>query len=495
MKRIAFLMAALGAALFIFGGRGRAADGNFPIYFENTKIVVKAETMNQTTYLPLREIIESMGLPYTDALALETLTVRSGASRLIASRNSVLMSLNDQIVSLSNPVLRENNRWLGPIDFFSRGLSRLTGTQFRYRPGTSRIFAGNVEAPELVMNAQGLGPLTRLTIRCTMPINLDLRRDEQNNRATLMIGRAPVDPLRERLDYKDRMVNSIAFDDSDGTPKIVLDLTKETTDITLTSNDNNRLFFVDLKTKPDPKTKPEAITESGAPAPGPAVPGARVDAPQPGRRVRVIVIDPGHGGMDTGVITSALAEKDLTLGLARKLRSALQTQLGATVLLTRDSDIAMDNEARSAVANNNQANLFISLHAGYSPNTLDSSSSVFVMKEDFGESFAPAKAAHDTLFLPWYLGYRTNRQGSARAAKILQEELIKTISGSQFPVRTAPLALLSSVTMPSLLLEIGNLNNPVNAQTLTESEFQNRLVGTIVDAIRRFSQTQQPSAN
>jgi N-acetylmuramoyl-L-alanine amidase len=284
------------------------------------------------------------------------------------------------------------------------------------------------------------------------------------------------------------MVNSIKFDDSDGISKIVLDVTKETADITLNSTDNNRLFFVDLK------TKREAITESGAPA---AVPVPKADLPQPQteHRVRVIVIDPGHGGMDIGAQDPTLAEKDLTLILARKLRAALQTRLGATVLLTRDSDIALDNEARSAVANNNQANLFISLHAGYSPNKLDSSSSVFIMKEGFGESFGPAAAGRDTLFLPWYLGYRTSQQSSARAAKILQEELSKTIPGWQFPVRTAPLALLSSVTMPSLLLEIGNLNNPVNAQTLTDSAFQNRLVSTIVDAVQRFSQTPQPSAN
>jgi N-acetylmuramoyl-L-alanine amidase len=170
-------------------------------------------------------------------------------------------------------------------------------------------------------------------------------------------------------------------------------------------------------------------------------------------------------------------------------------RLGTTVLLTRDSDIALDNEARSAVANNNQANLFVSLHAGYSSNKLDSSSSVYVMKEDFGDSFAPASVSRDRLFLPWYLGYRINRQASARAAKILQGELTKAISGSRFPVRAAPLAVLSSASMPSLLLEVGNLNNAVNAATLMDPGFQNRLAGAIAEAIRIFSETEQSGAN
>jgi N-acetylmuramoyl-L-alanine amidase len=485
--RIVSVVAALAAALFIFGGLSRAADGNLPIYFQNSKLVVKTETINKTTYLPLKEIIEFLGLPYTDALALETLTIRSGNSRLIVTKNSGLISFNDQIVLLPSPVLRENGRWLAPIDFLNQGLSRISGTEFRYRPAASRIFAGDVETPELVMNAQSLGPITRLTIRCGSPINLELRRDDQNDRATLVIDRAPVDPLRERLDHKDRLVKAISFDDADGIPKILIDYTNEVADIKLASADNNRVYFVDLMRKGEPVTE--------APIPTELTTSPRVDATQPERKVRVIVIDPGHGGMDTGARGASVSEKDLTLLLARRLRAALQTRLGATVLLTRDSDVAMDNEARSAVANNNQANLFISLHVGFSANKTDSGSSVFVMKEDFGDKFTTTATPRDQLFLPWYLGYRVNRQASGRAAKVLQEELLKTIPGWRFPIRTAPLAVLSSATMPAVLLEIGNLNNSVNAQTLMESGFQGRLVGTIVDAVQRFSESQPASAN
>ena len=135
----------------------------------------------------------------------------------------------------------------------------------------------------------------------------------------------------------------------------------------LAAADNNRVFFVDLIRKTEP------ITES--PVPAELATSPKVDATQPERKVRTIVIDPGHGGIDSGAKGASISEKDLTLVLARKLRAVLQMRLGATVLLTRDSDIAMDNEARSAVANNNQANLFISLHAGFSANPTDAGSS------------------------------------------------------------------------------------------------------------------------
>src|SRR5438067_4813058 len=140
--RFAVPLAILGAVMLIFGGLIRAADANFPSYFPNSKVVVKAETFNKVTYLPLKEIIEHMGLPYTDALALETLTIRSGNNRLVVTKNSALISYNDQIVLLPSPILREDNRGLAPVEFLTMGLTRMTGTEFHYRPGTSRIFVG-----------------------------------------------------------------------------------------------------------------------------------------------------------------------------------------------------------------------------------------------------------------------------------------------------------------------------------------------------------------
>jgi N-acetylmuramoyl-L-alanine amidase len=485
MKRtiIFIFAAALGAALFISAS---AADTSFPIYFPNAKLVVKADVVDRTVYLPIKEIVQQMAVPYTDALALETLTLRSGNNRLVVTKNSGLISYNNQIVLLPNWILRDNNRWLAPVEFFTMGLSRLTGTDFRYRAGSSRVFVGNVEAPELEMNAQTLGPITRLTIRCAVPIKLDVKRD--STKAVLAIDRAPLDPTRERFDHRDRLLHSVLFDDSDGESKIVLDMTREVADLRVTSADNNRIFFVDLIRTGEPIT--------AAPPPAGEPPAAAKPDVVPGeRKVRVVVVDPGHGGADPGGKGMGVVEKDFTLALARKLKAGLQTRLGATVLLTRDSDASMDSEARSAVANNNQANLLISLHAGYSLSRTDSGTSIFIMKDDFGTASASSDVSRDQMFLPWYLGYRAHHQASAAAATMLQEELNKAIPAWKVPVRTAPLAVLSSATMPSLLLEVGNLNNPNNAQTLLDAAFQNRLVDSIVEAVRRFSESPKAAAN
>src|SRR5215831_16788603 len=479
---IAVFLVALGASFFIF-----AADTTFPIYFPNSKLVVKAEVQKGTIYLPLKEIAGHMGVPYTDAIALETLTLRSGNNRLVVTKNSGLISYNDQIILLPSDILRENNRWLVPVEFLSLGLTKLTGTEFRYRPGTSRVFAGNVDAPELEMSALTQGPITRITLRCSAPITLETKREE-TTRAIVTLNRNPLDPTRERFDHRDRLLRSVAFDDSDGESKLILDITREVADLRVTPADNNRIYFIDLL-----RTGGESVSATLPPPVPDSVTTAKPDVIPGEHKVRVVVIDPGHGGMDMGAKSTNLAEKDFTITLARKLRPTLQSRLGATVLLTRDSDMGMDNEARSAVANNNQANLFISLHAGYSANPGESGASVFIMKEDFGSTSGPVDVGRDRLFLPWYLGYRTHRPASVAAANIFQDELNKGNPGWKVAVHTAPLAVLSSATMPSLLVEIGNLNNPTSVQTLTDNAFLTRLVNSIANAVQRFSDAAQAS--
>jgi N-acetylmuramoyl-L-alanine amidase len=208
----------------------------------------------------------------------------------------------------------------------------------------------------------------------------------------------------------------------------------------------------------------------------------------------VIVIDPGHGGSDAGASNAATLEKDLTLALARRLRTALQSRLGTSVVLTRDSDVLLTSEARAQIANNNQAGLFVSLHVGYSPNKADPGSSIYIMKPDFGAdpSSTPGMTPPTTdarLFLPWFMAYRTSQQASQVLASQLQQDLNQILPGWKFPLRSGPIAVLASVTMPAVAIELGNLNNDVSAQTLVDTVFQTRVASTMAAAIEKFTET------
>jgi N-acetylmuramoyl-L-alanine amidase len=175
--------------------------------------------------------------------------------------------------------------------------------------------------------------------------------------------------------------------------------------------------------------------------------------------------------------------------MARRLRTALQSRLGASVVLTRDSDVVLTSEARAEVANNNQAGLFVSLHVGYSPNKTDPGSSIFVMKADFNNTGAAGQPPGQRLFLPWYMAYRPSQQASEALALQLQQDLNQTLPGWKFPLRSGPLGVLASVTMPAVVIEFGNLNNDVSVQTLLDAAFQTKVATTMAAAIEKFAET------
>jgi N-acetylmuramoyl-L-alanine amidase len=506
------VLAACGIALLYDAGALSAADTNFPIYFEDSTLPLQARSINRVTYLPLLEIVSHLTLPYTDDFRLETFTLGPTSARLVTTRNSALISVNGQVVLLQNAVRRDDGQWLVPLDFLSQGLSRVTGIEFRYRPGSSRVFAG-VTPVELVMNAQAIGPTTRLTLRTGVPVDMEVQRD--GRRTTVVLKGKRIDPLREQLDYKDRLVESVVFDDGDGISKIVVGATADLRDIRTSSADENRVHFIDF-------LREAALTATPPPLP-PAGSAIAKSDPRPGAGLRVIVIDPGHGGMDngteapvagsadpnasgTGVAPAtatdpasaavqtpaegtqppALVEKELTLNLSRALRGALQGRLGATVLLTRDADVALTNEARSAVANNNQAGLLISLHVGYSADPTDSGSSIYLIQPDFAEGVSPTPV-QDRLFLPWYMAYRKSRDASEQMAKILQQDLTAELPGWKFALRTGPIGVLASATMPSIAIEVGNINNPSQAAMLSDPAFHSKLAAGIAIAVEKFA--------
>ncbi|HEX4997987.1 MAG TPA: N-acetylmuramoyl-L-alanine amidase [Terriglobia bacterium] len=232
------------------------------------------------------------------------------------------------------------------------------------------------------------------------------------------------------------------------------------------------------------------------PTPAPTLPSTTIERPEgphlPRRLINVIVIDPGHGGADVGVSNGEVQEKDLTLALAQKMRFTLESRLGSTVLLTRDTDMALTNEARSAIANNNQADLLISLHIGQSSNMLDLGS-VYIMKDELALGGA-SPGQPPRLFLPWYLGYRMVLPASRGAAEALRQDLSGVMAPWSLPVRDGPIAVLASASMPAVAVEVGNINNPMSAGALADPAFHGAFAGAVAAAIERYAMMRQAGA-
>jgi N-acetylmuramoyl-L-alanine amidase len=194
----------------------------------------------------------------------------------------------------------------------------------------------------------------------------------------------------------------------------------------------------------------------------------------------VLVLDPGHGGLDSGTRVHGVLEKDLTLVLALRLRATLQARLNATIILTREQDRALDIEDRSAIANQSRADLLISLHVGYSEDETESSGAVFVMKSPQSTSPGPRNA----FFVPWYEAHLDSRDASLTFATTLRQRLSANVPEWPVAVREAPLAVLASVTSAAVVVELGNANNPADLARLATPTFQNRVIEAIVESVQ-----------
>jgi len=243
------------------------------------------------------------------------------------------------------------------------------------------------------------------------------------------------------------------------------------------------------------------------PSPTPPQPTPPPDLPpsfgQTASAFRTIAIDPGHGGDDEGVkIPDGAKEKDLTLAIARRFKGAIEARLGLRVLLTRDDDRSVPVDERTSVANNNKADLFVSLHVNGSMRPTTQGASVYIAA--FDRDAAQAAANHgervptfgggsrEIELVPWDLAQTRHLDQSSAFADMLEATLRGHVPLAAKPVDRAPLRVLESANMPAILVEMGYLTNPEQAKTLPSDAFQNAVVQALFDAVVKYRDTWSP---
>ncbi len=247
---------------------------------------------------------------------------------------------------------------------------------------------------------------------------------------------------------------------------------------------------IDLFASADP------TTQGQTPPAGPEA--APLPLPAPG--VRTIVLDPGHGGDEQGARGArGTVEKELTLAVAQRVKSALEARLGARVLLTRDADRPLPLDDRAAFANNNKADVFVSLHANASLRRTASGAEVFYLSLDRADEEARRVAESEGVAMPvfgggtreidvilWEMAQTQHLAQSAELARAIEAELRAVVPMSPRAIQQAPFRVLVGANMPAVLVEIGYLTNPEQESALAAAPFQTRVAQALTDAIARF---------
>jgi N-acetylmuramoyl-L-alanine amidase len=220
-----------------------------------------------------------------------------------------------------------------------------------------------------------------------------------------------------------------------------------------------------------------------------------------GLKIGKIVIDPGHGGHDTGTIgPHGLEEKDLVLEVGRRLGKLLQARLGADVVYTRSDDIFIPLETRTAIANQEQADLFVSIHANSSHDPdargvetyyLNFTSSAEALDVAARENAASDKSIHELQDLVKKIALKDKVEESREFAADVQRSLHGGLAAKNpglrdRGVKKAPFVVLIGANMPSILAEISFVSNPGDEKRLRTAEYRQRIAESLYRGIAKY---------
>jgi N-acetylmuramoyl-L-alanine amidase len=225
----------------------------------------------------------------------------------------------------------------------------------------------------------------------------------------------------------------------------------------------------------------------------------------PQAKQRTIVIDPGHGGLDVGAKGKfGTLEKDITLAISLKLKSIIERSLAYRVVLTRDKNIDVSLDNRAAVANNNDAAVFISIHTNgsyrkkahgsetffLSLNATDEETRKLAYMENSSSELEGRIATEnrdDIKMILWDMAQSAYIRQSSRLAQMIQNELNKPPLGIENRgIKQAPFKVLTGVACPAVLVEVAFISSPEEEQELVKDEFQENVAQAIYRGLAAF---------
>jgi N-acetylmuramoyl-L-alanine amidase len=419
-------------------------------------------------------------------------TVSYRKQTVVLTPNQPLASVAGRLVSLPAPLTRANNRWLVPIEFI-RALAPIYDSRLDLRRPSRLVVIGDLRVPRITTTIDNSANATRFTF----DINPAAQSVISQETGRLVI-RFEADALDVSLPpaASQGLVQTMRVVEPSS---IAVDLGPRYTSFRATTQANGtaaRLVLDVLAAAVETSTPP---APGSPPTPAPSDPPASPELPVFGQpsTFRTVAIDPGHGGDDVGARNAdGAVEKDLTLAVARRVKAAIEARLGIRVLLTREDDRSIPLNERIALANNNKADVFISLHANAS--LLPTASGATIYLAGF-EDQSQAKTTLNPERLPvfgggsrdielvlWDFAQIRHIEQSAELSRILEASLRERGTIDVRPIERAPFRVLESANMPAVLIEMGFLTNPAQAKVLSGANFQGAFAQAVLDAVIRF---------
>ena len=449
---------------------------------------VPTTLLNNQEFIALDELASLFQLMVREDALVGGITVTYKGRTIVASADQAMASVNGRVVTLPAPAARVGRRLFVPIDFIPRALAPIYDSPIDLRRASRLLIVGAIRVARVVVRIDAPGPPTRATIEVTPALLVSPAFDA---------GRVLVRIEADALDAAPPppgagLIDQIALNARAGMPRVS----------TTTSADSTRVSIEIPLAAQSQDTNAPPVAPQPTPPPAAPVPGEPLPPLLAGRtaKLQTMVIDPGHGGDDAGVRgPKGTVEKQITLDLARRLKTLVETRLGVRVVLTRDVDRSVSADERDAIANNSKADLFLSVHVNGAPAASLKGAEVYYLRLDRAGEEARQSAAATELVLPalggatrpvdvipWDLAQASHVGASSRFASMLEEELEKHAPMGPRPLQQAPMRVLSGANMPAALVEIAYLTNAAQEQVVQSADFQTGIAQSMYDAVVRF---------
>ncbi len=540
-KTRALFLVLLVSALFCKVGFPAQSHSEITVMTEAGPRSIPISRFDGVDMVPLELVSRLVGArlrPADDRSAIN-LTVDGKMARVSDGR--VFVPVEGRLVALSSPARLMSGNWFVPLDFLSKVLPSVSETSVTYRARERMLLIGE-EFPALEIHARTSPSFTRIDIDTSGPVPIEVTQGGDEIRITIQ---APYVQTRfENEEILDDVVKRISLERGDTSYMLTIELGERFGTLkAFEKSGHNHGLVLDLLRSRVPTAaeardgKPEEIEEDlrsmeerAAAAENEALaaqepmlgedgeeitdfetielapdyevgvarsPGLPLPTRDGPARLSIVTIDPGHGGAEIGAEGSGgLIEKNLVLSIARQLRQLLQEQLGLRVILTRDGDRNLSLDERAAIANNNKADLFVSIHADASPRRNARGSSVYFLSYSSSDADSQrvtmardrGSGGGDLDFILWDMAQASHLSQSSRFSEILQEELLSATGSGRANrgIKQNTFRVLKGATMPAVLVEVGFISNADEEKLLNTKDYQNKLAEALFRGILRF---------
>jgi N-acetylmuramoyl-L-alanine amidase len=498
-RDIGFITVALG---LVWAAAVLAQGGPITVLSREGRRTLPTVEVQNHQMVGLDDLASLFQLQIREDAAARAVTASYKTQTIVLTPDQSLVSASGRLVSLPVPLIRRANRWLVPVEFISRALAPVYDVKLDFRPGSRLLVVGDLRVPRVTAQYDDTPSSVRVTFEITPRASAAVTQEQ--NRLLLRVEADALDASLPPAPSQQGLLTSIRAVDA---TTIQMDLGQRFNSYRaspVTSSGAAAVLTVEILAAPAESAVPPAVP--GAPG-APAAPGTAVSAAPlptftgPARpTLRTIVIDPGHGGDDAGVRGAGGAiEKDVALAIARRVKGVIEGRLGMRVLLTHEDDNRIGADGRVAIANNNKADLFVSLHANGSPRPATRGATIFTLGLDRVGEDARRQSQADREVLPvfgggtreialveWELAQAAHLDGSNAFAGIVDERLRTTAGLPSVTLQRAPMRNLAGANMPAVLIELGYLSNPDEEKLLSSAEFQNRIAVALTEAVAAF---------